>query len=244
MRSALTALVVLTACQAAPQPDAAASACFLPEPRVLEQSGNPHGPDGRLLHVWEIADNPVLWSTASPAGAYRDFRDHVLARGIETDPVALLKASPTPNNALVIAHANDWIHPAGCFEKLLTGYQHARIDTFASPTEFASVVMRSPDASRLRIYYFTINQDGIGRMSPLTDPAEEDRQAGWTMEIVLHPHVFHPGQPNLNGLLAPSVADAEFAFNFRDAGLKQSWITNGIHTVRMPAETFGIFVRD
>jgi hypothetical protein len=104
--------------------------------------------------------------------------------------------------------------------------------------------MRSADNSRLRVYFYTINQDGIGRASPLTQPAERDRQAGWTMEIVLHSHVFHPGQPELDGLIAPSVADADLAFNLLDAGLKQAWITNGVHTVRIPADAFGLFERE
>ena len=218
---------------------------MLPETvEVLEESGNPHHADGSLLQVWEMPDSPGFWSEASPAGSYQDFRQQVEARDIETDPVELLKAAPTPNNRLVIEHADTWIKPAGCLEKLLTGYQHARIDTFASPTEFASVVMRSADKTSLRIYFYTINQDGIGRMSPLTQPADRDRHAGWTMEIVLHPHVFHPGRPELDGLIAPSVADADFAFNQLGAGLKQAWITNGIHTVRIPAVAFGLFQRE
>lgn len=213
---------------------------------MLEQSGDSHGPDGRLLQVWETADNPVLWSEASPAGAYQDFRRQVAVMGLETDPVALLNAAPalTPNNALVIENADTWITPANCLEKLLAGYQHARIDTFASPTEFASIVMRSPDRTRLRVYFYTINQDGIGRMTPLAQPAERDRQAGWTMELVLHSHVFHPGRPELDGLIAPSVPDAGLAFNMLGVGLKQAWITNGVHTVRIPAEAFVVFERE
>jgi hypothetical protein len=244
MRFALAALVLLTGCRAEPEQNSSVSACTLPEPQVLEQSGDPHGPNGKLLQVWEIADRSVLWSEASPSGAYQDFRNQVEARGIETDPVKLLEAAPSPNNRLVIAHASDWIKPAGCLEKLLTGYQHARIDTFAGPTEFASIVMRSPDRSRLRIYFYTINQDGIGRASPVTDPALRDRDAGWTMELILHPHTFHPGQPDLNGVVAPSIPDADLAFNLLDAGLKQAWVTNGIHTVRIPADAFGLFQRN
>lgn len=244
MRFVLAALVLLTGCQPGPDTNSSASACVLPKTaQVFEQSGDPHGPDGKLLQVWEMPDYPVLWSEASPAGAYQDFRRQIEAKAIEIDPVKLLKAAPTPNNRLVIEHADRWIGPAGCLEKLLTGYQHARVDTFVAPTEFARIVMRSPDNSRLRIYFYTINRDGIGRMSPLAQPADRDRQAGWTMEIVLHPHAFHPGQPELDGLIAPSVADADFAFNQLGAGLKQAWITNGVHTVRIPADAFGLFER-
>lgn len=248
MRGMVLAFALLSACTQAPSQKMAA--CTLPAPTILEQSGDPHGPDGRLLQVWEIADQPVLWSEASPAGAYAEFREAVRARGIETDAVALLKAAPTTdaelaaNNGLVIENAAAWIRPAGCFEKLLVGLQYERVDTFKAPTEFVSVVMRSPDRARLKIYFFTINQDGIGRMSPVTEPAARDRAAGWTMELVLHPHAFHPGQPALDGIVAPSVPDAGFAFNAGEDGLEQSWITNGVSTVRIPASAFGLFVRE
>lgn len=242
MRFALAALVLLAGCQSVP--DGENLVCTLPMPTVLEQSGDPHGPDGRLLQVWEIADDPVLWSDASPSGPYAGFLAQVEARKLETDPVTLLQRSPTPNNLLVISRADDWVRPAGCLEKLLAGYQHGRMGVFDAPTEFASVVMRSPDKARLRIYYYTINQDGIGRASPFLDPAHEDGAKGWTMELVLHPHVFHPGQPELDGLVAPSVPDADLAYNLRASGLKQSWITNGIHTVKIPAEAFALLQRE
>jgi hypothetical protein len=240
-------LLVLAGCQATPPAETVA--CALPAPTVIEQTGDPHGADGRLLQVWEIADAPVLWSEASPAGGYADFREQVRTKGIETDAVALLKAAPTTdaklaaNNMLVVTHAGEWVRPAGCFEKLMVGLQHERIDTFKAPTEFVSVVMRSPDKARLKIYFFTVNQDGIGRMSPVTNPAALDREAGWTMELVLHPHAFHPGQPALNGIVAPSVPDAGFNFNASEDGLQQSWITNGIDTVRIPAAAFALFER-
>lgn len=245
MRAALALSIALLASCATPSGPNAQRACSLVnEPVILDESGNPHGPDGRLLQVWDVPDDPVLWSDASPGGAYKDFLAEVAARKIETDPVTLLTRSPTPNNMLVVKHADAWIRPAGCLEKLLSGIQHARIGVFDAPTEFASIVMRSPDGAHLRIYYLTINQDGIGRAGPLTEPAYADIEKGWTMELVLHPHVFHPGQPELDGLVAPSVPDADFAYNQREGGLKQAWITNGIHTVRIPSDAFGLFTRE
>lgn len=132
----------------------------------MESSGDPHAANGRLLQVWDVPNEPVLWSEATPESpAYRDFLDKLARADTETDPLALLRASPHPNNALVIRNAADWIRPASCLEKLLVGEQHARMDTFATPTEFASLILRSPDSTRLRVYFYTINQDGIGRMT-------------------------------------------------------------------------------
>lgn len=247
MRAACLALALLAGCTTSPVPSAPARCELTQPPVVLQSSGDPHGPDGKLLQVWTVPNDPALWSDASPtSGGYSDFLAKVKASGVETDPVRLLQASSAmKNNLIVIAQADKWIRPAGCLEKLLVGLQHERIDTFRSPTEFATAVTQSPDANQLKIYFYTINQDGIGRASPFTDPAGKDVAQGWTMKLVLHPHAFHPGNPPLNGPVAPSVADADLAFNLHEsAGLQASWITNGISTVRIPATAFGEFERE
>lgn len=247
MRAACLALLLLAGCTTGPAPSAPARCELAQAPVVLQSSGDPHGPDGKLLQVWTVPNDPALWSDVSPpSGGYSDFLAKVKTSSVETDPVKLLKASSAmKNNLIVIEHAREWIHPAGCLEKLFVGLQHDRIDTFKSPTEFASVVTQSPDASQLKIYFYTVNQDGIGRASPFTDPASKDVERGWTMKLALHPHAFHPGNALLNGPVAPSVPDAGLAFNLhKSAGLEESWITNGISTVRIPASAFGLFERE
>jgi len=222
----------------------AREACALPPARVIEQSGEPGAKDERLLQVWEVADAAVWWSDADPEG-YGAFRAKVARHAGETDPVKLLAQVPGVNNRLVAARAAEWIRPANCLEKALQQVQDRRIDTFASPTEFAAVVLRSADGARLRIYFYTVNQDGIGRMTPVSAPAIADHQAGWKVLGALHNHAFHPGQPELNGPLAPSGPDAQFNANFAEsAGLAEAWITNGLHTARIPAAAFGLFERD
>lgn len=218
---------------------------FESPPRVLMEDGNPHEAGSRLLQVWEVPNNPVFWSDAVSASEdYHQFRTELAALKTETDPVRLLERSPTENNRIVIRNASDWIKPAGCLEKLLIGYQHGRLNTFATPTEFASIILRSADEKRLRVYYYTINQDGIGRMTPIVEPALQDKRDGWEVLIALHSHVFHPGQPELDGLLAPSIPDADFHIRLHDVSqVQEAWITNGIHTVRMPASSFHDFQR-
>ncbi len=224
----------------------AQTACAFPSPPRVIASEAP-----RLLQVWEVPDAAVYWSDADPVDpAFAAFKAGVTKHVRVTDPVALLRASPgfdnarlIANNALVADRAADWIGTAGCLEKLLVSVQHARVDTFVRPTEFAAVVLRSPDGRALRIYYLTVDQDGIGRASPLTEPAVADVKAGWRVEIALHNHAFHPGQPSLDGVIAPSEADAQFAVNFAaESGVRFAWITNGLHTSRIPASAFGLFV--
>lgn len=218
---------------------------FGSEPDVLMENGDPHVVGSRLLQVWDVPDHPVFWSDTLPKSeAYRQFRAEVADRSIETDPVRLLERNPIENNVTVIRNADDWITPAGCLEMLLYGYQHARLSTFETPTEFASLILRSPDEDRLRVYFYTINHDGIGRMDPIVAPALEDKRNGWTVLVALHNHSFHPGQPEIDGNLAPSEPDADFHVRFHEvSGLREAWITNGVHTVRMPASSFNDFKR-
>lgn len=228
-------------------PARAETACaFEGEPRVLMEDGDPHAVGSRLLQVWEVRDHPVYWSRTVPdSGEYRGFRTELAGLETETDPVRLLERSPTENNRIVLRNAADWIGPAGCLEMLLISHQHARLNTFSTPTEFAGFVLRSPDGSRLRIYYYTVNQDGIGRMTPIGDPVLRDRQDEWEVLVGLHSHVFHPGQPELDGILAPSVPDAHFQLEFHAvSGMREAWITNGVDTVRMPASSFEGFQRE
>lgn len=227
-------------------PARADTACgFGSRPTVLMEDGDPHTVGSRLLQVWEVENDPVLWSETVPeAGDYRGFRAELAELGVETDPVRLLERSPTENNLVVIRNAGDWIGPAGCLEMLLIGHQHGRLNTFETPSEFAAIVLRSPEGNRLRVYSYTINHDGIGRMDPVVEPALRDAREGWKVLIALHSHVFHPGQPEIDGILAPSEPDADFHVRFHEeSGVDEAWITNGVHTVRMPASSFGLFKR-
>lgn len=218
---------------------------FASEPRVLMEEGSANAVGSKRLQLWEVPDHPVFWSETVPdSGSYRRFREELAERKIETDPVRLLERSPTVNNRIVIRHAGDWIRPANCLEMLMVGYQHGRLNTFENPSEFASIILRSPDKERLRVYYYTINHDGIGRMDPIVKPVLEDKQAGWEVLVALHNHAFHPGQPEIDGILAPSEPDADFHIRFHaGSGLREARITNGVHTVRMPSSSFDGFQR-
>jgi len=215
----------------------AEAVCAFPSPpKVLAEQGEPHAKGSRLLQTWEFAEAPVWWSKAEPAG-YGAFRARAKRLARETDPVKLLGQTPSANNRLVAENARAWIAPATCLEKLL---QDRRSDTFSAPTEFVSLVLRSADGARLRVYFYTVNQDGIGRASPISEPAAADHQAGWTVLGALHNHNFHPGDARQNSPLAPSLPDAQFNVNMaREAGLQSAWITNGLHTAHIPASAFG-----
>lgn len=245
IRFSIVAVLLLSLTMTAVPARAETACAFESPPRVLLEEGDPHTVGSRLLQVWDVRDRSVLWSQTIPdAGSYRQFRDELAGLEVETDPVRLLDRSPTENNLIVMENAGDWIRPAGCLEMLLIGRQHGRLNTFETPTEFASIVLRSHDGDRLRVYYYTINHDGIGRMDPVVEPALQDKRDGWEVLIALHSHVFHPGQPEIDGILAPSEPDADFHVRFHEtSGVREAWITNGVDTVRMPASSFHLFKR-
>jgi len=241
--SLLAATLLLVAAVVPAHADAACA--FESEPVVLMQEGGPHEIGSKLLHLWDVPDRPTLWSETAPEGGdYRGFLDELGERKIETDPVLLLERSPTENNQIVARNAGDWIRPATCLEMLMFGHQHGRLNVFENPSEFASIILRSPDRERLRVYYYTINHDGIGRMDPIVEPALEDRRGGWEVLIALHSHDFHPAQPELDGIRAPSEPDADFHVRFHaQSNMREARITNGVHTVIIPASSFDGFKR-
>jgi hypothetical protein len=241
LRSVLS-LVVGLATVVAAGPARAAPACAFPAPpTVLMAEGDPHAAGSKLLQMWTFDDAPVFHSVADPAG-YSAFRRKAAQAVGDTDPVRRLRTSPGRNNDLVAARAADWIRPATCLQKLLQQVQHTRMDTFQSPTEFLAFVLRSPDGARLRIYYYTANFDGIGRVGPAADPAARDQAQGWTILAGVHNHNFHPNDPKMNGALGPSLPDAQFNLSFHArTGMAEAWITNGLHTAEIPATAFPLF---
>ncbi|ODT86672.1 MAG: hypothetical protein ABS78_15415 [Phenylobacterium sp. SCN 70-31] len=208
---------------------------------MLMAEGEPHAAGSKLLQMWEFDDAPVFASEAEPAG-YEAFRRRAAAAVGDTDPLRPLRANPGRNNDLVARHAGAWVRPATCLQKLLQKAQDDRIDTFASPTEFMAFVLRSPDGARLRVYFYTANFDGIGRVGPAAEPAARDHAAGWTVLAGVHNHNFHPHDPTLNGAVGPSLPDAQFNLRFHaQTGMAEAWITNGLHTAQIPAAAFPLF---
>lgn len=216
------------------------------KPEIVSRQGNDHAPDSSLLQFWNVERPNLLWSkTAAPQRSYRRYRSQVRQMGFHTDPIAALRASPSINNDIVLGTAAEWIRPANCLEKLLMGLQNDRVSIRRDPTEFVSIVMSRPDNEHARVYFYSVNRNGIGAMTPLTRLVEADLQQGWRVQFVLHNHAFHLSDPALNGILAPSGPDANFNVNFaRSHNLPEARITNGIDTVVIPAAAFDRFERE
>lgn len=216
---------------------------FPTQPKILLSEGHDYEPDARLLQFWDVEQPQILWSrTATPTRSYRRYLSQVRQMGFTVDPAAALRASPSINNDVVLAAAAEWIHPANCLEKLLMGIQNDRVSIRRDPTEFVSIGLYRPETERMRIYFYSVNRNGIGAMTPLTRLVDADLLVGWRVKFVLHNHAFHLSEPALNGIVAPSIPDANFNVNFAQShGLPEARITNGIDTVVIPAAAFDRF---
>jgi hypothetical protein len=219
-------------------------------PRVLEMSGNAHTVGSRLAQVWEVEAAPVFWTTEPPAtGSFAGFVAALRASGVDTNPVSLLRrkaALPQTswgdarNDSLVARESSRWVYRINCLEMLLIGIQNGRIGLLQQSTEFTAFVLRSSTGRRLRIYYYTRNEDGIGNVGAILAPVARDYQEGWIVMANLHNHNFRIGQTDPNAVVSPSLSDAQLyqtlAAKYQ---LREAWITNGLHTARIPVSAFG-----
>lgn len=209
----------------------------------LIQEGDSHTAGAKLLQRRDIPNDSAWDGTGTPRHTgYQEYLDELNKRGIEKNPAKILKVNDSYNNRIVGSHLNDWMKPASCLEKVLLAEQHARMNMFSMPSEFASFALLSSDKKTVRIYTYTVNQNGIGKANPLTAPVREGVHNGWRPLFVLHNHPIVPGNNRINGAPSPSVPDADFQNNSaKYLGLPQARITNGVNTVHIPASAFAEF---
>lgn len=243
----LLGAAVLGGCVHAGDPAAARSSprsdqCrFDAPPIVLIETGDAGKPGSELLQVWTTRDLPKLWKAADGLPDQSAFAAKARAKLGNLDPVDLLRQNKTPNNVLVGSLIRRWVTPIRCIEWLQFEYQDARVSVLERPTEFLSYVLRSADGRMLKIIYYTKNEDGIGRFGPLSDALDAATSEGWQAIASLHSHNFHPSKPAMNGILAPSGPDSQlYKAQATRIGLEEAWITNGLHTFRMPARDFSM----
>jgi hypothetical protein len=226
-----------------PVPSGAPECHFETAAQVLAEHGPPHARGSLIFQVWDVANRPIYRTTHRPLSDFHArFLSALRRSGVETDPVKLLKRNPVMNNQIIIQEAQSWIRPINCLELLLLTAQNERIDILDDPTEFVSFILRSSDEQLLRIYFYSRNEDGIGNVAAVVARVADDRTRGWILVANLHNHNFHLHGADLNGAVAPSVPDAHLYNSLADRyQLQEAWITNGLSTVRIPAQVFGRF---
>jgi hypothetical protein len=219
--------------------------CILPAPVVVHADPSPTMPGASLLQRYDVPGIASWEGTQDPVGPdWPAARRAMATLARSTDPVTLLLGYPTANNRLVARHAAEWIAAPTCLEKALLGAQHARLSFAAAPTEFIAFVLARPDSDRLRIWYYTVNRNGSGSMTPLTSAIQPDLDAGWTLRYSLHNHPFAADTARWHGIPGPSAGDAQFHQNYAPRhALPEARITNGFSTVRIPAKAFPLLTR-
>jgi hypothetical protein len=238
----IISLLLASTTAAARQPDASTPCAFRTDPHVVESR------ESHFLQFWLEPDRSVLGRQTLPAAAsLHRFREEV-AESFPTDPIVLLDnlflqidGADAENNRIASAGEAGSIRPIDCLEALLFAAQADRgvqqgHSMFSAPTEFLSFVLRKE--GMLKIWFYTVDQPGIGGVSIFDDLLDADREDGWEVVRNIHNHNFFPDGDLLLGGIAPSAGDVQaLRAATRRFGLPAASITNGFHTLDMtPAD--------
>lgn len=78
-----------------------------------------------------------------------------------------------------------------------------------------------------------------GFVAAILAPVAHDYQEGWIVMANLHNHNSRLGQTDPNAVVSPSLPDAQLMQRLAAKyQLREAWITNGLHTARIPASAF------
>jgi uncharacterized protein (DUF1697 family) len=204
----------------------------------------------RLLQYWIVEDRPAFASSAVPdSPALRAFRAEVSGR-FDTDARALLRAQlphveggDAANVRAVLDGEAGRIRQIRCLEALLLSVQAERTvsqgrSMFERPTEFAAWILERDGA--LKIWYFTVDQPGIGSLAPVHGMVSADQEQGWRVRQLLHNHNFFPEEEGVLGGVVPSVSDVGYYRIVMDQyGAPLASITNGFHTLDLEVADLG-----
>jgi hypothetical protein len=224
-------------------------------PSLLDLPATILAQDGpALFQYWEIAQDRTVWSTESSAvpalQAYRDSLALTLGEE-ELLHILLFESSqqhppPLPpdtldNYALVHTGRLGRIRSINWLEAELLNYQLSRYPLLGHPTEFHGFIAVHESLPRVRIYFAASDQPWPPKPGPIIPHLEQALTEGWRLRYHLHNHYDPPGEQYV-GALAPSLADAQYFKALRERfGLPHALITNGFHTVVLPADTFEQF---
>jgi hypothetical protein len=196
----------------------------------------------RVLQHWDVDDSPRWSSGMMPdSPAFRRFIRYVRARMDVSALDRYIKPSASAtgpderNTRLMLSEKIGDVAPIDCLEALLFSEQAMRHPMETRPTEFLALVLRRDERGkgRLRIWYFTVDQPGIGRPGPIVDAVTEDVKAGWKPVLNLHNHnFFFDKSPVVPGVPWPSANDAQVMKNLTFNGLPvpRTGVTNGFVT--------------
>jgi hypothetical protein len=217
-------------------------------PVVLGTKGN------EVFQYWEFEDKPLYWEVDPKAGialkSYRDSLELVLGKDIfktavqkeanqsKDDTLPDSVNGDRMNAHLVHSGRIGKIRSLNLLEAELLSYQLDRYPLLSHPTEFHGFILTNDSLKHLRVYFAASDQPWPPKPSVIIESIKTDLKQGWKLSYHLHNH-YEPKANNYVGILAPSMADAQF-FRFlnEDFGLTKALVTNGFHTVEIESRDF------
>jgi hypothetical protein len=226
---------------------------------LLKQAKTGLGREGAAeFFFWEFQDQASVWSNA-PKGltAVQSFQDSLekllgvvqfqrVVKKEQTqrnpkDSMVYVKNGDHYNAMLVHTGAVGKVRPMNSLEAQILNYQLEKYPLLTRPTEFHAFIAYHQERKAYRVYFGSSDQPWPPKPVLLIHQLEEDIKNGWKLRYHLHNH-YEPPENNYLGILAPSMADAQYykmlADNYQ---IEQTLITNGIHTVEIKAADFGRF---
>ncbi len=205
-----------------------------------------------LLQYWLEPARVELEAHALPdSPALHEFRAEI-SESLDTDPRTLLltqlplvEGGDAENVRLVLDGSAGTLRPMNCLEGLLLATQAERSvaqgrSMYSHPTEFLSYVLQRGDT--LKIWYYTVDQPGVGGLRTLHEPLARDLEDGWAVVTNIHNHNFFPDQERVLGGVVPSATDIQYLRNNQGSlGLPRAAITNGFHTLEIEGAEFRRF---
>ena len=220
-------------------------------PVILKKNGN------EIFHYWQLPNEPSLWETklgTVPAlELFRDSLKNILGNERFTqilyrqssqdvpDDTAAAQNGDAYNSNLIHTGKAGTIRAINFLEAALLNYQLARYPFLSHPTEFHGFIVYNSSEDSIRVYFGASDQPWPPKATILLQSIAGDLQRGWKLAYHLHNH-YEPQSKNYLGILAPSMADAQFyGFLQAEYGLRNALITNGFHTVEIDSSEFSRF---
>jgi len=220
-------------------------------PVVMEQNGN------EIFQYWEFENKPLLWENepgqVMALKSYSDsleailgaqsFRKAVQKEADQSTPLDTLnlKNGDLINARLVHSGSVGKIRAIRLLEAQILNYQLIRYPLLSHPTEFQGFILLNDSLNHVRVYFGASDQPWPPKPKVIMESIKKDLKQGWNLKYHLHNH-YEPKSNNYVGILAPSVADAQFyGFLSQDYKLENALITNGFYTVEIKSQEFPKF---
>jgi len=220
-------------------------------PVVLETKGK------EIFQYWQLENKSLLWATdlgqVTALKSYRDSLEIVL--GKESFDRAVKKEASQSNTADTLPSENGdlinarlvhsgrvgKIRAVNFLEAQLLNYQLSRYPLLSHPTEFHGFILTNDSLNQVRVYFAASDQPWPPKPTVILESIKMDLKQGWNLKYHLHNH-YEPKINNYVGILAPSLADAQFfGFLSEDFNLGNALITNGFNSVEIARKEFAKF---